>query len=232
MKSDQLLVSVIIPVYNGEAFLGQAVESVQQQNYQPLEIIIVDDGSTDGTASLVTSFKSDIHYVYQPNSGPAAARNKGLELARGEIIAFLDADDLWAPSKLRIQVDCLLQYPHIDYTLARQENFLDPGIDRPAWLRKEHLLKDHVGFLPTLVARRQVFEKVGVFNPHHRISEDVDWFARAKDADIQMMIVPKVLLYRRIHSSNLSYQAQVGDPMLLSALRASIRRKRKQQPAK
>jgi glycosyltransferase involved in cell wall biosynthesis len=225
------LVSVIIPVYNGERYLVEAVESVQQQGYQPLEIIIVDDGSTDSTASIATSFQGDVRYVHQPNGGPAAARNRGLKLARGDVIAFLDADDLWAPNKLSVQVDCLLKHPHIGYTLARRRDFLEPGTDRPSWLRKELLLKDHVGFLPTLVARRRVFEQVGVFDPRYRIGEDVDWFARAKDAGIPMMVVPEILLYRRVHSSNLGYQARVGDPVLFRALRASIHRKRNRRSA-
>jgi glycosyltransferase involved in cell wall biosynthesis len=224
------LVSVIIPVYNCERYLAEAIESVLAQTYRPIEIIVVDDGSTDSTASIATSFKGDVRYVHQPNGGPAAARNRGLKLARGNVIAFLDADDLWTPNKLSLQVDCLLKHPHIGYTLARQRNFLEPGTDRPAWLRKELLLKDYVGTLQTLVARRKVFEQVGVFDPTFRINEDMDWFARAKDAGIPMIVVPEVLAYRRIHSTNLGYQAQVGDPVLFRTLRASIRRKGNRRP--
>ena len=92
---DKPFVSVIIPAYNGEAYLAEAVESTQRQNYHPLEIIIVDDGSTDGTAQIATSFKGEVRYMYQPNSGgPAAGRNRGLKMARGEVIAFLDQDAL------------------------------------------------------------------------------------------------------------------------------------------
>ncbi len=219
------LVSVIVPVYNGAQFIGKAIESVLVQNYDPLEIIIVDDGSTDETANIVKSY-NNMRYIYQPNQGVAAARNSGIENSRGKLIAFLDADDCWAPNKLNIQVDCLLKHPHICCTLGRQKNFLEPGTEKPFWLREEHLLKDNVGFLPTLLIRRDIFDKVGLFNPGYKISEDVEWFSRVKDASVPVMVVPEIVLYRRIHDTNLSYQLKAGDPTLLRALRASVHRKR------
>ena len=219
-------VSVIVPVYNGVKFIAEAIESICAQNYHPLEIIIVDDGSTDDTSKIVQSYKN-IRYIYQPNQGVAAARNTGIKNSSGELIAFLDADDLWEHNKLNVQVDCLLMHPNIGYILGRQQNFLELGIDKPFWLRKEHLLNDHVGFLPTLMIRRRIFDKVGLFNTDYIISSDVEWFSRVKDACIPMMVVPEIVLFRRIHSTNLSYQLKVGDrnPILLRALRESVRRK-------
>ncbi len=220
------LISVIIPVYNGEKYLAEAIESVLDQNYCPIEVIVVDDGSTDGTADVAWSFSESVHFIYQPNQGVAVARNTGIKNSSGELIAFLDADDLWAHNKLNVQVDCLLMHPNIGYILGRQQNFLELGIDKPFWLRKEHLLNDHVGFLPTLMIRRRIFDKVGLFNPDYIISSDVEWFSRVKDVSIPMMVVPEIVLYRRIHDTNLSYQSKAGDPTLLRALRASVRRKR------
>ncbi len=95
MTNNDFFVSVIIPVYNGDAYLLDAVDSIQRQHYKPLEIIIIDDGSTDSTAEIAADLRGDVRYVYQPNSGPSAARNKGLRMARGEVIGFLDVDDLW-----------------------------------------------------------------------------------------------------------------------------------------
>jgi len=223
-------VSVIIPVYNGAKHIAQAIESVCVQNYDPIEIIIVDDGSTDDTPMIVSSFKA-IRYIRQENNGCAAARNVGISKSGGDLIAFLDADDYWSANKLNIQVDCLLNDPHIGYTLGKQRNFLESGTDRPSWLREELLLKDHTGFLPTLVIRRQVFETVGPFNTDYRISSDVEWFCRLEDAGVPGMVVPEIVLYRRIHGSNLSYEnlshkTNVGNPLLLRALRDSIHRKR------
>jgi len=219
------LVSVIIPVYNGARFIAEAIESVCAQNYDPMEIIVVDDGSIDETSSIVQSFK-DVRYIRQKNQGVAVARNTGIENSRGELIAFLDADDYWAPNKLGIQVNCLLKHPHVGYTLGMQRNFLEPGTVRPFWLREEHVLMDHIGFLPASLIRRQVFHVVGLFNPDYKISEDVEWFTRVEDACIRRMVVPEVVLYRRIHNANLGYQLKGGNPLLLKALRTSVHRKR------
>jgi GT2 family glycosyltransferase len=146
------------------------------------------------------------------------------------LLAFLDADDYWAANKLQVQVGCMLNNPGIGYTLGRQRNFLESGTQRPFWLREELLLEEHTGFLPTLVIHRQAFDTIGPFNTNFRISSDVEWFCRIKDAGIPRMVVPEVVLYRRIHSSNLSYENQnhktkAGNPMLLRALRASVHRK-------
>lgn len=219
------LVSVILPVYNGARFIEEAIESIYVQHYHPLEIIVVDDGSTDDTSVVVQSHKN-IRYIYQPNQGVAAARNTGIRNSKGELIAFLDADDYWASNKLNVQVDCLLKYPRIGYTLGMQRNFLEGGIERPFWLKEEHLLKEHIGFLQTLVIHRQIFDAVGLFNPDFRISEDVEWFSRVADACIPRMVVPEVVVYRRIHNSNLGYQLKGGNPLWLKALRASVQRKR------
>jgi glycosyltransferase involved in cell wall biosynthesis len=217
------LIDVIIPVYNGSRYIDDAIKSVLKQQYDSLEIIIVDDGSTDDTPSVVRSFK-DIRYIRQENHGVAAARNRGIENSGGELIAFLDADDCWAPGKLTIQVECLINHPDIGYTLGKQINFLEPGTVKPFWLREEHLLKEHTGFIPTLLIRREIFKKVGLFNTSFRTSEDVEWFSRVKNAGIPMMVVPEVVLYRRIHNANLSYHSKAGNP-LLRALRTSVRHK-------
>ena len=121
------LVSVIVPAYNAARFLPHAVESIRRQDYLPLEIVIVDDGSTDDTAEVARDLGSDIRYVYQPNAGPAAARNRGLEQARRELIAFLDADDEWPPDKLRIQVGRLLAEPELDVVTGRTHYIRLPG---------------------------------------------------------------------------------------------------------
>lgn len=219
------LVSVILPVYNGARFIAEAIKSVCTQNYEPMEIIVVDDGSTDDTSNIVRSFK-DICYIYQLNQGVAGARNTGIHNSKGELIAFLDADDYWASNKLNVQVDCMLKHPHIGYTLGMQRNFLECGTERPFWLKEEHLLNEHIGFLQTLVIRRQIFDTVGLFNPDFRISEDVEWFSRVADALIPRMVVPEAVVYRRIHDSNLGYQLKGGNPLWLKALRASVHRKR------
>ena len=102
---------MIIPAYNCERYLAAAIESVLKQDYKPFELIVVDDGSSDKTAQIVHQYDQHLQYVYMPNSGPAAARNKGMELAKGEFLAFLDADDLWEPGKLSLQMKYLNEHP-------------------------------------------------------------------------------------------------------------------------
>jgi glycosyltransferase involved in cell wall biosynthesis len=221
------LVSVIIPVYNCERYLAEAIESVLAQTYRPIEVIVVDDGSTDSSGDIARSYK-ELHYIYQPNQGVAVARNAGLAATDGEFIAFLDADDLWLPNKLRVQVDYLLEHPHIGYTIGRLQNFLDPGINLLPRVRKSLLERDQIGLM-TLVVRKTVFTQIGGFDPSYRVGSDFEWFIRAKDADIPMAILPEILLYRRIHDSNLSSQTQACYGGLLRMFKASINRQRKER---
>ena len=118
MKSSRPMVTVIIPVYNGEEYLAEDIESVLGQTYHPLEIIVVDDGSTDDTATVASRFKELVRYIYQPNSGPAAARNRGLKMARGEVIGFVDADDLWVENKLDLQLGLLADNPSVQIVIG------------------------------------------------------------------------------------------------------------------
>jgi glycosyltransferase involved in cell wall biosynthesis len=97
-------VSCIVPVFNGERFVAEALESILAQTYRPIDVIVADDGSTDGTAAILSGYGGRIRVVTQPTAGPAATRNLGLEAARGEFVAFLDADDVWHPEKLAKQV--------------------------------------------------------------------------------------------------------------------------------
>jgi glycosyltransferase involved in cell wall biosynthesis len=220
------MVSAIVPVYNAERFLGQALDSILAQDYRPLEVIVVDDGSVDGTSVIARTYEG-VRYIHQANQGHAAARNAGIEASNGEFVAFLDADDLWAPNKLSVQIGHLLKHPSVGYAIARQRFFVEPGTSLPPWLRRELLLEDQVGYLPgTLVVRTTVFAQIGTFDTAYRISCDSDWLARAKDAGIPMSILPDVLLFRRIHSGNQSSDVHGVHSELLSILRRSIARQR------
>lgn len=221
------MVSVIIPVYNCDRYLGQALQSVQNQDYQPLEIIVVDDGSEDNSANIARSFK-EVHYMYQPNQGVAMARNAGVAEAHGEFIAFLDADDLWPPNKLSVQVSYMLLHPQIGYTLAGLSNFLEPGTKWPSWANNDPLTENQNAYSPcTLLVRKAVFVHIGIFNPRYKIGEDTEWFVRAKDAGIPFEILSDIVVQRRIHGSNLCYEnPAVRRHTLMEILKASIDRKR------
>ena len=228
MSGQQPLVSVIIPVYNGARFLRAALESVFAQTYRPIEVIVVDDGSSDDSGAIAESFP-EVHYIRQENQGVAAARNNGIEVARGEFFAFLDQDDLWTPEKLKVQIEHLLSNPLLGYTLTHQQYFLEPGTPLPAWFRKDLLSSVHTGWvLGTLVVRRTTFEQVGGFATGYSAANDSDWFFRAKAADVPMEVVPELLLLKRIHESNDSSRAKEILSELLKVVKSSLDRHRSQ----
>jgi glycosyltransferase involved in cell wall biosynthesis len=139
------LISVIVPVYNGRRFLAETIQSVLAQTYRPVEVVAVDDGSTDGSAAIVESFSSVI-CIQQSNQGVAAARNRGVEASQGELLAFLDQDDLWVEEKLEKQVAYLQQHPGVGYVLSHVQFFLEPGMKKPAWVRDGLLDEPRPGY--------------------------------------------------------------------------------------
>jgi glycosyltransferase involved in cell wall biosynthesis len=221
------LVSVILPLFNGERFIVAALQSVFAQDYRPSEIIVVDDGSTDGGAALVQS-QEHVRYIYQSHQGIAQAWNAGLAAAQGEFIAFQAQDDLWAPRKLSLQVHYLLCHPRVQYTVSKAKCFVDAEGVIPPGFRRELLEREHVArLLEAMVARTSVFQSIGPFDTGLSTSWDVDWFARAKDTGMAMAVLPKVLLHRRIHGDNITYRLrEMGNQNLLRVLRRSVERQR------
>lgn len=220
------LVSTIVPVYNGARYLGEALESIFAQDYRPIEVIVVDDGSEDDTARIARSFAS-MRYLWQPNQGPAAARNAGIAIASGEFIAFLDHDDLMAPEKLSLQVGYLLDHPEIGCVLTRQAIFLEPGTASPPWLSRDAIFGDLGGVQPlSALVRRSVFERVGRLDPTYRVAEGIEWLARVREAGVKIEVLPEVLVRRRVHGSNLSHQHKAMQAALLRAMKGKIDRRR------
>jgi len=220
------LVSAIIPVHDGARFLREALRSVLAQDYPRIEVIVVDDGSTDGSAGIAREH-AGVRCLGQPNGGVASARNAGICAAQGELLAFLDQDDLWWPGKLRVQAAFLRDHPEVDCALAHQRIVLESGTPRPEWLPEGLLERNHAGYFPgTLLARRHVFDRVGLYAPEAPPAESADWFARARDAGIRMAVLPDVLLTKRIHGANQSHDVPAVRRGVLRALKASIDRKR------
>lgn len=221
------LVSVIIATKNRANYLGQAIDSVFAQEYSAIELIVVDGGSTDHTQELVHGYKN-IHYLLQDkdHSGIAAAWNLGISAARGEFIAFIDSDDLWHAKKLVEQMNMLQQHPHIDYVITKVKYFLQSGCAVPAHFRKSLLEGEYTAHLPqALLARKKLFQTVGLFDEHYAIGNDTDWFVRAKDLGVPMAITPTAMLYKRVHADNTSVaNIAVNHQELLSILRSSIHR--------
>ena len=223
------LVSVIIPVFNGEKYLAEALHSVSTQTYCPAEVIVIDDGSTDRTRDIARSF-ANVGYIYQKNQGVAVARNTGIGASNGHFIAFLDHDDYWTPNKLEVQMNYLVAHPDVNLVMTHERIVLEKGIEKPSWLREELLTGDHPGFrLGTAVLRRHVFDQIGLFNPELWIGEDGEWFFRMKEAGIEPAMLSEVLYYRRVHSNNLSANAVQSSDVLLRVIRQTLQRRRENQ---
>jgi glycosyltransferase involved in cell wall biosynthesis len=226
------LATMVIPVFNGERTLARAIESALAQLYEPLEVLVVDDGSTDASGEIAGSFDG-VRYVHQQNRGPSAARNRGLVEAGGEYVAFLDADDEALPERMSLQVGYLLEHPEVGCTLARQE--VADGGPPPEWVGRDPTFGDLAGIpLMTLVARRSTLLELGGFDESLRIAEDRDLLVRMRERSIRIEVLPKVVLRRHFHGGNLSFDRPT-DPSehpLLRSLKAKLDRQREtaQQP--
>src|SRR4030042_6913191 len=188
------LFSGVMAGRNGERFLRKAIDSVLQQTYRPVEIVLVDGQSTDGTAEIAHSYP-EIRYILQETPGVAEAYNLGVESSAGELIGFLSHDDLWHPDKLTLQAAYLAEHPEAECVVARVKFFREPRCVFPSSLRENLLEGDHPLRIPeTLLARRRVFDRVGLFDTEILAAEDMDWFARAADLGGPIAPVAKVLL--------------------------------------
>lgn len=220
-------ISVLIPVFNCERYLGAAIESVLAQTLSPTEIIVVDDGSTDGTANIATSFGSRVRYEFRPHAGIPTTRNACIETARGDWLAFLDADDLWLPEKLRAQADLMLARPELQFTLTYVQLFLEPGCGMPRGYLSEWFESARMcGWLSSFLGRKSIFGIVGGFDTTLPLCEDVDWFSRAKHLNAPMAHLERGLLRKRVHDRNNSNNVDRNKALLLQAAKRNLDRKR------
>lgn len=179
-------VSVVIPTYNSAHFLREAIASVHAQQWPALEIIIVDDGSTDDTAAVVNSLagQGELRFIRQENAGAAAARNAGIAAAQGEWIAFLDADDVWLPQKLSRQFGALEKLPDAVFSFCEVQVLLENGIQRDLSRPKSNqplliqLLSGNIFATPSVLVRRDCLSEIGTFDARLRTGEDWDLWLR------------------------------------------------------
>jgi len=226
-----LKVSCVIPVFNGERFLAQAITSVLMQTIPPHQIIVVDDGSTDSTAQIIASFGDRVEHITQTNQGPAAARNSGLGHATGEFIAFQDADDIWLPEKLERQLMNLLEDPNAIGCICLVLNFWEKELqEEAAAVRATRHGQPIAGYVfQAMLARRNAFTLIGLLNPSLRVAEDADWFDRARALGYRISLIEQTLVHRRYHGANLSRSiatsASAQEAMLEVVMR-NLQRKR------
>lgn len=223
------LVSCIIPAFNAEPFLTEAIDSVVQQTYPSTEIIVVDDGSTDATGAVVASYGRRVVGLHQDNAGPAAALNAGIGIAQGELVAFLDADDVWIPDKLTQQLARFQAQPAIDITYGQAQNFWDSTLAAPAARLKDRIAQPFPAPGLTMLARRRVFDTVGLFNTERAHSFAPEWLLLARDHGVIVDQVDSVLVRRRLHGANRSRQlAEDSREEFLHLLKAHLDRRRRE----
>lgn len=221
------LISVVIPVYNGERYLAQAIESILAQSEPSIQIIVIDDGSTDRTKEVLTRFKEKVQYHFQERSGQAAARNRGVSVAEGPFLAFLDADDLWVEGKLALQLAAFQANPHLDAVLSYVQQFICPQIDSAMASRIECPSKKMAGYLPgTMLIKREAFLRSGGFDTSYRTGEFIDWYVKAKEQGLKDLMLPEVLLRRRLHGNNLGMREKDARQDYLLIAKAFLDRKR------
>jgi len=224
-SAERPLVSVIIPVLDGERFVKDAVANVLSQNYPALELIIVDDGSTDRTAEIISQLPCDIRYFRQDNGGPAAARNRGIRDASGELIAFLDVDDLWPENSLSLLVDELSRDPEIDVVHgyaqllgSNPENSTYEYLGNP-----KEAFRYYIG---AGVYRKSVFATVGLFDAALLFGEDTDWFTRARESGARIKRIEDVTLFVRRHGQNMTQGKNLVELNTLLLFKKALDRKR------
>jgi hypothetical protein len=219
------LVSVIVPVYNGAAFLKDAVNVILAQNYPAIEIIVVDDGSTDTIDDVVAALPVEVRYFKQENAGAAAARNRGIKDASGDMIAFLDVDDLWPDNNLSALVDTLTSNPNLEVVHGYGQLMeFDAGSRSYKYVGNPQ--ESFPYYIGAGLYRRSAFEKVGLFDAALKFAEDTDWFTRAREAEIGLLRVPEITLLVRRHDQNMTNGKSLTELNTLRVFKKQLDRKR------
>jgi glycosyltransferase involved in cell wall biosynthesis len=221
-------VSVIIPAYNAEAYIAEAVESVLGQTVPPHEVIVIDDGSTDGTRNVLRKFGERITVLNQTNSGQAVAVNKALATAQAKLIGFCDADDLWTPRKLELQLALLDHQSDVEAVFGKVEQFVSPDV--PDAQRER--LKPAIAIMPSelkqcMLIRRAVLDRAGPFDESLPATFFIAWLGRAKQSGLKSAHVDDIVVRRRLHLGNggrTNTDAQNRETLL--ALRKAIKARR------
>ena len=220
-------VSVVVPVHNGERYLAECVRSILDQEHPALDVHVVDNASTDGTADVARSFPS-VRYHRLEEKGLAKALNYGIDHSTGDVLAFLDSDDLWTPNRLVLQLDALARDPDLDVVYGHIEQFVSPELDEATKaklaVRDERMPGRHKS---AMVIRRESFRRVGPFEPTIDMGDFIDWYMRARDLGLREVVLPEVVARRRIHTSNMGHTDRAKRVEYARILKRSLDRRRR-----
>lgn len=227
MTNASSLVSVLIPTHNRAHYLAEALDSVIAQAYDPYEIILVDDGSTDSTREMAQRY-SRLKYFYQPHSGVSTARNVCIEKASGSFVAFLDSDDYWLPGKLQAQMRYMTEHPDCQIVFTAYRNFVtEDRINQIKRVQEEFLFeKQNRYLLPSALIRRELFDRQGRFSTSLTVGEDTEFVVRLKVGGIQLNhYLPESYYCRRLHGDNLTLtrSSKEADRILAQCLYQNVR---------
>lgn len=217
--------SVIIPVYNGSQYLATTLDSVLAQTYPLHEIIVIDDGSTDSSPEILRSYGDRLRVTRQDNRGIAPTRNLGLQLATGDVINFIDQDDLWPAGRTEALVKALQSDPEAQIAVGQVEILYERS--RPLSPLDNFGTAIREFYLGSLCIRKEVFEVVGPFHTGLGYADDVDFLMRRREAKIRAVYIDDIALRYRLHESNTSFDRKKTNSYLMAALRESLQRRRK-----
>ncbi len=217
------LISVIVPVFNGEKFIKEAIENILSQNYPALEIIIINDGSTDQSEEIIKNISIDIRYFYQENDGPSSARNRGIRDASGEYIAFLDVDDLWPENNLNLLVDILQNDPDV-LVVHGYAQILERDESSGKYEYAGNPKESFSGYIGAGLYRKAVFNEVGLYDTFMKFGEDADWFNRADELNVNLKKLEEITLFVRRHENNMTKGKNLVELNALKVFKKSLDR--------
>lgn len=229
---NKMSITAVVTVRNGEKRISRALDSIARQTRKPDHVFVVDGHSSDRTVEIAQRY-GFVTVIQQEGLGIADAYNQAIRTAESDLIAFLSHDDEWTENKIEIQAGYHEMHPETLVTTAMARFFAeDPG-KLPPGFRTSLLEGEHVvHIMETLMARKEVFVQVGLYNQELKTGEDVDWFSRVQDAEVASHVIREVLLHKYVHAENASLASSENNAFLLRAVRDSIRRKREQAAEK
>lgn len=226
------VVSVVMATKNAARYLPQTLDTLRNQSFQDFELVVVDGRSTDDTLEILEAYPQ-ARVLKQINTGFSDAWNQAILETKGKFISILDSDDLWPNYKLEHQVNFLNLHHEYHGITGKVSFFVEEGRVIPNTFRASLKEGSYVAHMPSaLMVRKEVFDRIGLFDPKLTIASDIDWFAKLKDSDLKIHIAVEEVIKKRVHDSNLSYTAakdSVLDKEILITLRRSILRQRSEK---